>query len=153
MTNQTQQHPVVDHRVARDDVGVMAAGVAVFIFSLLPWVGLFGFTANAWSMGLTAWPPVLISIIVAGALAAEALGGRKLPVGGPIGPRLALALGSAVVAVWLMIRAITLLAQSGPFSGSTEAGLWLAVVAALAQAGFAYRALRASGEAVPLLKP
>ena len=148
MTNQTQQPPVAARRVARDDIAVMAAGGAVFIFSLLPWVGLFGFTANAWSMGLTAWPPVLISIIVA----VEALAGQKLPAAGPVGPRLALALGSAVVAVWLVIRAITLLAQSGPLSGNTEAGLWLAVVAALAQAGFAYRALRASGEAVPLRK-
>ncbi|WP_322752156.1 hypothetical protein [Frankia sp. Cas3] len=144
--------------VATGDVGIMGAGVAVFVSSFLPWYGAsFGgyrASVSGWNSGFIAWFPILLCLAVAGVVAAATFGNVRLPTVGPVGPSLAFVLGTGVAVLLILLRWITL-----PDAGSSlfaaqiksgpEVGLFLGLIGAAVMTGFAVLRLLASGEPIP----
>jgi len=147
------EHEPSRGQVTGNSILRMTAGSLVLLFSLLPWVGInFGFgdiTANAWAIGLTAWPAVLMCVAVAIGVAAPIFWAVQLPALGQFGPNYVMALVSAIAVTWLLIRTTTFVLESSPSGGSTRPGLFLALFAAITLLVSAIRAFKESGEASP----
>ncbi|WP_322762396.1 hypothetical protein [Frankia sp. Cr2] len=144
--------------VATGDVGIMGAGVVVFVSSFLPWYGAsFGgyhASISGWNSGFIAWFPILLCLAVAGVVAAATFGNVRLPTGGPVGPSLALVLGGGVAVLLILLRWITLPdAGSSLFAAQIKSGakvgLFLGLIGAAAMTGFAVLRLLGSGESIP----
>jgi len=144
--------------VATYDIGVLGAGLVVFISSFLPWYGLkvgnFNGTANGWHSHFLAWFPILLCIAIAAVVAGQVFGRVRMPAVGPIQPALLLTLVSALALLLILIRwaslpdvpaYVTVEAKSG-----ARAGLFLGLFGALALTAFnALRLVSGGGQAAP----
>lgn len=116
--------------LATGDIGVMGAGLLMFIFSFLPWYGVkFGSasaSANAWNMGFAAWFSVLLCLAVAGLVAAQVFAGFRVPTLGPVQPALAFVGAGGLAVVLILLRWVTYDrpddGDASLFGGSIEAG-------------------------------
>ncbi|HSP37747.1 MAG TPA: hypothetical protein VLR26_08340 [Frankiaceae bacterium] len=144
--------PVIAGRnVNNNDLGVMAGGAVVLVFSFFHWfsygLNIIGVPAdisvNGWNSGFFAWLGVLLSIAAAVLVAVRVFANVQLP-------RLqwgwgfiifaAAALGALLILLKLLI---------GYHSGSRGLGLYLSLIGALVETGFAYLAFKVSGETLP----
>lgn len=144
-------------QVARNDLAVMGAGAAVFIFSLLPY---YGFSYNVKGIGgasasFTAWHGfallgVLLLLAAAGIVAARVFGGVTLPTL-PVGWHVVVAGLAGLGTLLVILRALTYPHASG-FGGSygVRWGGYLLFLAAIVEAVFAVMALRESGESLSI---
>jgi hypothetical protein len=148
----SSHHTPTHEELAATDIGLMVTGGAMFIISFFPWIGysdgIVNLTANAWRIGFTTWFPVLLCMAVGAVAAARAFTSFQLPNTRKIGPNLLLAAVSALAVVWLVIRTINFLMESGN-GGGTRFGLFLALITAIVQLVFAVRAFKSSGEPTP----
>lgn len=148
--------------VATYDIGVLGAGLVVFISSFLPWYGVkidnFNGTASGWHSGFLAWFPILLCIVVAALVVAQILGRVRVPAVGPVPPALVLTAVSALALLLILIRWATLPdvptilgveAKSG-----ARAGLFLGLFGALALTAFtALRHVSGAGQTPPAGPP
>jgi hypothetical protein len=150
---------VAGRQVETNDLGVMAAGVAALVFSLLPYWGVSYKVQGlgSASSSITAWHSyallgVLLLVAAAGVVAARVFAGVTLP-DLPIGWHVLVAGASALGTLLVILRGLTI--GNGGFSGfgsSVSAGVkwggWLLFIAAIVETVFAVMALRESGETV-----
>jgi hypothetical protein len=146
---------VAGRDVQRNDLAVMGAGVAVFVFSLLPY---WGFSYNVKGLGggsasITAWHGmallgVLLLLAAAGIVAARVFAGVTLPAA-PIGWHVIVAGVAAIGTLLVIIRGLTYPHASG-LGGSygVKWGGYLLFLAAIVETVFAVMAFRESGEAL-----
>jgi hypothetical protein len=139
----------------------MGAGLLAFISSFLPWFqisysGPFasvfpGLSENAWSMGFTAWFPVLLLVAGGGAILAGQLG-TQLPtmrIGWPL-----MFLGVAVLALllmvirWLTFDGGTVGVPGDEISYGAGFGLYVGLVAAIAFGFAQFLILRSQGQSL-----
>jgi hypothetical protein len=134
---------------------VIAAGAVVaFIALFLPWYGVsigpLSATVSGWSAGFSAWAGGLL-LTVAGALVVLRRSGASFG-GTRVGPS---ALVTGIAALGLLLVIIRWLsfptAHSSGFSYSVGAryGIFIALIAGIAEVAAAIMALRASGEPMP----
>jgi hypothetical protein len=130
--------------VATYDIGVLGAGLVVFISSFLPWYGVkfdrFSHSWSAWHSGFLAWFPILLCLAIAGLVAAQVLGRFRMPPVGPIPPALVFTIASGFALLLIVIRWATLpdvptYLDSDVKSGA-RAGLFLGLFAVLALTAF-----------------
>lgn len=136
-----------------DRVIIVGAAVA-FITLFLPWygasVGPFSASVDGWSAGFTAWAGGLL-LTIAGVLVVLRHSGANLA-GGRIGPSILIAAVAALGLLLVIIRwasfptyhAAEFSANVGP-----RYGIFLAVIAGIAEVTAGVMAMRASGEQLP----
>lgn len=141
-------------KASTTDRGVIGGGAVVLIASLFPWYGtsgdLAGFAYNrsisGWSSGLLAVLGILLCIAAAGLVAYRVFGPGNTPDLPLSENAFPLAL-SGLGLVSILLRLLTFdRAGGGGFSVGPKIGVFLALIGAAAQAYFAYRAFKASGE-------
>lgn|ERR1022692_3239012 len=147
-TDRTAARP----QIARYDIGIMIAGAAVVIMSFLPWFsandGFIALSANGWQSKPIAVIAILLCIGVALVVLAQSFSDFRLPGVMKVGAKLLLLLVSVLAVVLIVIRMATFPTQAGVVSGP-GAGLYLGLVAAIAEAVFAFMAFKVSGEHAP----
>ena len=146
---------VAGRSVGRNDLAVLAAGAAAFVFSLLPY---WGFSYSVKGLGglsasITAWHGfallgVLMLLAAAGIVAARVFAGVTLP-SLAVGWHVIVAALAVVGTLLVVVRALTYPHASLPGgSYGVKWGGYLLFLAAIAEAVFAVLALRASGESL-----
>lgn len=152
---------------ASHDVPIIGLGILGLIFSFLPWFGTryrgytydnYGYgtlhtwnaSLNAWHSGALAWIPIVLMLAAAALAAAHLLGRGKVP-GGPAGHSTAIAALSAVAALLIAVRWISLPHVRANFGyvavvSGARAGLILGLICSLLMTLLAFRRLKASGE-------
>jgi hypothetical protein len=140
--------------VNTNDLGVMGAGVAVFVFSLLPYWGLSGGKGlGGLNVSITAWHGwallgVLLLIAAAGVVAARVFADVTMPTL-PVGWHVVVTAVAALGTLLVIVRGFTYPhASFGGASYGVKWGGYLLFVAAIAETVFAVLALRESGESV-----
>ncbi|WP_157488673.1 DUF5336 domain-containing protein [Pseudofrankia sp. DC12] len=155
---------------ASHDIPIIGLGILGLIFSFLPWFGTryrgytydnYGYgtlhswsgSLNAWHSGALAWIPVVLMLVAAGLAAAHLMGRGKLP-GGRIGSSTAIAALSALAALLIAVRWISLPHVDANYgyvavASGARVGLILSLICALAMTLLAVLRARASGEHVP----
>src|SRR5262245_28776905 len=116
--------------LATGDIGVMGAGLLMFIFSFLPWYGVklgnASASANAWDVGFAGGSSVLLCMAIAGLVAAQVFAGFRVPTLGPVQPALAFVGAGGLATVLILLRWVTYdrpdSGDSAFFGGSIEAG-------------------------------
>ncbi len=142
-------------RFSQLDRVIVGAAVVVFVSGLLPWWGYSGpadfYSASVvgWNAGFAAWAGILL-LVAAGAY----LVARRSEVALPalaVGPAALVAGAATLGLVLIVLRWLTLPRVEGGLAGSIGAkyGLYVALIAAIVEAGAAVVALRASGEPMP----
>lgn len=134
----------------------IAGGAAVaFIAAFLPWygvsVGPFSVTVSGWSAGFTAWAGALL-LTTAGVLLVLRRSGATLPSFGDAGPAAVVALVAAVGLLLVIIRWITFPryhAVGISYGVGARYGIYLALIAGIAEVTAAVMQMRASGEQIP----
>ena len=145
---------IAGRQVDTNDLGVMAAGGAALVFSLLPYYGFsydlagasFDGTFNAWHS--YAAVGVLLLVAAAGAVAARVFGGVQLPTL-PVGWHVAVAGAAVLGTVLVIVRALNY--PHGHVPGGSYGIRWggyLLFLAAVVESVYAFLALRASGESL-----
>ena len=134
---------------------VIAGGAAVaFIASFLPWygvsVGPFSASVSGWSSGFTAWAGALL-LTIAGALLVLRRSGATLP-SLQVGPSVLVAgiagLGLLLVIIrWASLPRYHISDLS--YDAGARYGLYIALIAGIAEVAAAVMAMRASGESIP----
>jgi hypothetical protein len=134
----------------------IGAGLAAFIFSLLPWYsvsyGGIGSSLSAWNSGFIAWFPMLLVLVAGGLLLATHFGVKveRLPLIWLVLSGLAVVL---VLLRWLTLPDdgglgdMGLLGDSG-FESGAGAGLVLGLIAAIVSTVAAVLAFRAASKTV-----
>jgi hypothetical protein len=133
---------------------IAAAAVVAFIALFLPWYGVsigpFSASVSGWSAGFSAWAGGLL-LTAAGALVVLRRSGANFG-GGRVGPSVLVtgiaALGLLLVIIrWLSFPTV----HSAGFSYDVGAkyGIFIALIAGIAEVVAAIMALRASGEPMP----
>jgi hypothetical protein len=148
-------------QLPRNDQGVLAAGVLVFIASFFPYYGysLSGSFAGAplgigGSHSWTAWHSYatfgLLLVLAAAIVAAvQALAADSLPDMGVSWSMVVLGL-SALGTLLFVVRSFTLDSGTiGPLSYGLKWGAYVVMVLCLAQTAFAFLRVRATGESMP----
>lgn len=139
-------------RLDKNDQGVIIAGAVVFVAGFLPWFGGLGGAIIGWSAGFTGFMSILLCLLAAVfvGLRAAQVGMPKLPAG----PAL-VALGLAGLGLLLMVIRFATLPRGSGFglSYGPRFGLFLALIAAIAEVAFAFLAFRSSGETLPSSRP
>jgi hypothetical protein len=134
---------------------VIAGGAAVaFIASFLPWygvsVGPFSASVSGWSAGFTAWAGAML-LTIAGALLVVRRSGGTLP-SLQVSPSVLVAGIAALGLLLVIIRWATLpryrLSELS-YNAGARYGLYLALIAGIAEVAAAVMQMRASGEAMP----
>jgi hypothetical protein len=134
---------------------VVAGGAAVaFIASFLPWygvsVGPFSASVSGWSAGFTAWAGAML-LTLAGALLVVRRSGGTLP-SLQVSPSVLVAGIAALGLLLVIIRWATLpryrLSELS-YNAGARYGLYLALIAGIAEVAAAVMQMRASGEAMP----
>jgi hypothetical protein len=134
---------------------VVAGGAAVaFIASFLPWygvsVGPFSASVSGWSAGFTAWAGAML-LTIAGALLVVRRSGGTLP-SLQVSPSVLVAGIAALGLLLVIIRWATLpryrLSELS-YNAGARYGLYLALIAGIAEVAAAVMQMRASGEAMP----
>lgn len=139
------------------DLAIMGTGALMVIASFLPWFGPqddriraraeqlgVDVSLNAWSSTFLAWGAVVLAVVVAGLVAGRLFAGFAMPTTGKTGPHLLLLMLSGLGAALIVLRLLV-----GAVNGKAEIGLYLALVLAIVQAGFAFLSFRSSGEQLP----
>jgi hypothetical protein len=134
---------------------VIAGGAAVaFIASFMPWygvsVGPFSASVSGWSAGFTAWAGALL-LTFAGVLLVLRRSGATLP-SLQVGPSVLVAgiagLGLLLVIIrWASLPRYHLSDLS--YDAGARYGLYIALIAGIAEVAAAVMAMRASGESMP----
>lgn len=128
---------------------VIAGGAAVaFIALFLPWwgVGLFGFSIDGWSAGFTAWAGGLL-LTAAGVLLVLRRAGSTWSFGGA-GPSVVVAGVAALGLLLVVIRWVSLPTYRG-YGVGAKYGLYVALIAGIAEVAAAVMQMRESGEKMP----
>ena len=134
---------------------VIAGGAAVaFIASFLPWygvsVGPFSASVSGWSAGFTAWAGAML-LALAGALLVARRSGGTLP-SLQIGPSVLVA-GIAALGLLLVIIRWTTLPRYHisdlSYDAGARYGLYVALIAGIAEVAAAVMQMRESGEKMP----
>lgn len=141
-------------RLSRLDWGIAGGAAVAFISAFLPWWGYSGpvnilnASVSGWSAGFWAWAGVLL-VVLAGILLVLRRMEASLPEL-PVGPALLTAGLSALGALFILIRWVSLPSAHG-LGGSVGAkyGLFLGLIAAIVATACAVIELRESGEALP----
>jgi hypothetical protein len=134
---------------------VIAGGAAVaFIASFMPWygvsVGPFSASVSGWSAGFTAWAGALL-LTLAGALLVVRRSGGTLP-SLQVGPSVLVAGIAALGLLLVIIRWATLPRyhlSDLSYDAGARYGLYIALIAGIAEVAAAVMQMRASGEAMP----
>ncbi|HJU35969.1 MAG TPA: hypothetical protein VJ716_00935 [Gaiellaceae bacterium] len=134
---------------------VIAGGAAVaFIALFLPWygvsVGPFSASVSGWSAGFSAWAGGLL-LTIAGALVVLRRSGATLP-SLRIGPATLVAGVAALGLLLVIIRWVSfprLHAVGISYGVGARYGIYLALIAGIAEVAAAVMEMRASGEAMP----
>jgi hypothetical protein len=134
---------------------VIVGGAAVaFIASFLPWygvsVGPFSASVSGWSAGFTAWAGALL-LTLAGVLLVLRRSGATLP-SLQVGPSVLIAGIAAVGLLLVIIRWATLPRyhfSDLSYDSGARYGLYIALIAGIAEVAAAVMQMRASGEAMP----
>ena len=143
--------------VNRNDVAVMGAGAAAFVFSLLPYWG-FSYDVKGiggFSSSITAWHGfallgVLMLLAAAGIVVARVFAGVALPAA-PVGWHVIVAGLASLGALLVILRALTYPHASLPGgSYGVRWGGFLLFLVAIAEAVFAVLAMRESGESISI---
>jgi hypothetical protein len=137
-----------------DRVIAGGAGVA-FVSGFMPWWGytgpldVYSASVSGWSAGFTAWAGTLL-LTLAGVYLVLRRSGVSLPEL-PVGPAVAVAGVGALGLLLVVIRWVTLPRVHAGLAGSIGAkyGIWLALIAGVAEVAAAVVELRASGEPLP----
>jgi hypothetical protein len=136
-----------------NDRNSIGAGVAFFVLSLLPWyhvaLGEVKQSENGW--GLDGWCKLGILLSLAATVWLVLLvTGNLSNLSLPVGPRLVGAALAAAAALVLLIRIATVKTLDGPgFEAGRSFPWFLALLAVLAQAAFAFLGSKEAGEALP----
>jgi hypothetical protein len=137
-------------KATNDDWGVIGGGAVVLVSSFLAWYGTSGgginVSASGWDSGFLAVLAILLCTAAAAWVAFRVFGSGNAP-DMPVGPNL-LALGMAGLgAVLILLRLLTFdRASAGGFSVGPKFGVYIALLAAIAQTFFAWRLFKTSGE-------
>jgi hypothetical protein len=135
---------------------VIAGGAAVaFISGFMPWWGytgpldVYSASVSGWSAGFTAWAGTLL-LTLAGVYLVLRRSGISMPEL-PVGPSVAVAGVGALGLLLVVIRWLTLPRVHGGLAGSIGAkyGIFLALIAGIAELAAAVVEMRASGEPLP----
>jgi hypothetical protein len=134
---------------------VIAGGAVVaFIASFLPWygvsVGPFSASVSGWSAGFTAWAGALL-LTLAGVLLVVRRSGGTLP-SLQVGPSVLVAGIAALGLLLVIIRWATLPRyhfSELSYNSGARYGLYIALIAGIAEVAAAVMQMRASGEAMP----
>lgn len=132
---------------------VIAGGAAVaFVALFLPWygvsVGPFGASVSGWSAGFPAWAGGLL-LTIAGVLLALRRSGATLPSVGGTGPSVLVAGIAALGLLLVIIRWATFPryhAVGISYSVGARYGIYIALIAGIAEVVAAVMQMRASGE-------
>jgi hypothetical protein len=134
----------------QDRVIVIGAAVA-FIAAFLPWYGVsfggLGVTVSGWSAGFSAWAGALL-LTAAGVLLVLRRAGTSMPSVAGAGPAVAVATVAALGLLLVIIRWISFPRYRGLDVGARY-GIYIALIAGLAEVTAAVMELRASGEPMP----
>jgi hypothetical protein len=134
---------------------VIAGGAAVaFIASFLPWygvsVGPFSASVSGWSAGFTAWAGAML-LTIAGVLQVIRRSGGTLP-SLQVGPSVLVAGLAGFGLLLVILRWVTLpryrLSELS-YSSGARYGLYIALIAGIAEVAAAVAQMRESGEAMP----
>lgn len=139
---------------------VIVAGAAIaFIAAFLPWygatVGPFNASVSGWSAGFSAWAGALL-LTAGGALVALHRSGASMSAVGPVGPAAFVVLVAGLGLLLVIIRWLSFPTyHASGFTGNVGAryGIYLALIAGLAEVTAAVMAMRASGEPAPWASP
>jgi hypothetical protein len=130
---------------------IATCGLVAFISAFLPWYGVsfdgLGVSASGWSAGFAGWAGALL-LTVAGVLVLLRRGGASMPSFGNAGPALVVASVAALGLLLIVIRWVSFPRYHGIDVGARY-GIYIALIAGLAQVTAAVLELRASGEQMP----
>ena len=139
----------------RNDQAVLGLGVLVFILSFFPYYGVSGSAFGQHvSESTTAWHgwnvfALLLLLVATLIAAAQTFAAESVPEV-PVSLNLIVAALCGLGTLILIIRSFTLEHGSvGPVDYGLRWGAYLLMIAAVAQAVFAFMRLRASGDAMP----
>jgi hypothetical protein len=137
-------------RLSTQDRVIVGGAAVAFIAAFLPWYGVsfegLGITVSGWSAGFTAWAGALL-LTAAGVLLVLRRSGATFNLGN-MGPSVLVAGVSAVGLLLVIIRWISFPRYHGLDVGARY-GIYIALIAGLAEVAAAVTAMRASGEQVP----
>ncbi|OAA18811.1 hypothetical protein UG55_109914 [Frankia sp. EI5c] len=140
--------------VATNDVGVIGAGAVAFIFSFLPWFSvkakIFGSSysdsVGAWNTDLSGylwgWLAILLLLAVAGLTAALTFANLRLPTL-PVPLPVVTVAASGLAVLLIIIRWIAYPSIPSSYDGGASFGLFITLIAAIAQTVFGVLNLRA----------
>jgi hypothetical protein len=137
--------PVIAGRnVNNNDLGVMAGGLVILVFSFFTWFSLRGYAGwNGWNSGFFSFLGVLLGIAAGVLVALRVFANVQLP-------RLQWGWGFIVLAAAAVSAVCILLKLLIGYHGlSRSIGLYLSLVGALVETAFAYFAFKMSGETLP----
>jgi len=138
------------NRLSTQDRVIIGGAAVAFIAAFLPWYGVsfegLGITVSGWSAGFTAWAGALL-LTAAGVLLVLRRSGATFNLGN-LGPSVLVAGVSAVGLLLVIIRWISFPRYRGLDVGARY-GIYIALIAGLAEVVAAVTAMRASGEQVP----
>lgn len=134
---------------------VIAGGATVvFVASFMPWygvsVGPFSASVSGWSAGFTAWAGALL-LTLAGVLLVLRRSGATLP-SLQVGPSVLVAGIAGLGLLLVIIRWVSLPryhVSDLSYDAGARYGLYLALIAGIAEVAAAVMAMRASGESMP----
>jgi hypothetical protein len=134
--------------VATSDVGILAGGLVVFVFSFMPWLGFDWYyyrsiTHVGWASGWSAVLGILAGLVAAGLVAARVFGNVRVPALGPVGPALLTVILGGLSVFFTLLRLLT----ASPYD--TKFGIYVALIGSAVLTAFSVRSLRASGETIP----
>lgn len=134
---------------------IVAGAVIAFIAAFLPWygatVGPFDASVSGWSAGFSAWAGALL-LTAAGALVALRRSGASMSSVGPVGPSAFVVLIAGLGLLLVIIRWLSFPTyHAANFSANVGAryGIYLALIAGIAEVTAAVMSMRSSGEPVP----
>ena len=151
---------VAGRDLAINDIGVMGAGVLVFIFSFLPWYSVtltnpfggpdFSESANAWDVEFRGWFPILLCIAVAIFAAVRIFVNPPIPPL-PVPLPWITAAVSAIAVIFILVRWATFpdVPKEEGLDAGASFGIFLALFAAIAQTVFGVLAGLAGGTPIP----
>lgn len=137
-------------RLSTQDRVIVGGAAVAFIAAFLPWYGVsfagLGVTVSGWSAGFSAWAGALL-LTAAGVLLVLRRSGATFNLGN-LGPSVLVAGVSAVGLLLVIIRWISFPRYHGLDVGARY-GIYIALIAGLAEVAAAVTAMRASGEQIP----
>jgi hypothetical protein len=135
---------------------VIAGGALVaFIAAFLPWygasVGPFSASVSGWSAGFSAWAGALL-LTAAGVIVVLRRSGAAMPSTGSVGPAVLVAGVAGVGLLLVIIRWVSfpsVHAAGLSYNVGARYGIFLALIAGIAEVAASVMEMRASGERMP----